>query len=1319
MVPSLPQILRSDLAGRHSVIVCAGPTTVSLAMSYFRSCQRAATAPTSMCLVAPDWPAVTRLMRAHDRLPVALGPADITGLCASAGPVPSAFAAWHVPPQPALVAAMASNAGEQLVCTVRVAGSKTKAVFDSGATHCFTDRATQQARGLSLKPTRVRAAKIADGSTCHVYGECSTEIRVPGVHAPMPITFLVVDRLPTSMGNIIGMNWMSSNGVVLDTGERTITIRGRRDAKGPAGPGGQSSPPYPTIRVPEPSAPAVDAALDLMSEAPSVPLMSDKQVRRALRKGCEAWLGVVREDTTMPVLNLAAGVATDAVSVSDGACPAADAGAPAGGTRLVPEETMAALLDRFKAAFEPPPPGVVPPNRGSGDTVPLVPGATPVYRRGRRMSPAELAEAKRQVSELLAKGYIEPSKSPWGAPVLFVGKKDGTLRMAIDYRGLNAVTVKNRYPVPRVDELLDRLSKATVFSSLDLQSAYHQVGISGEDVPKTAFTTPFGHYQFKVLSFGLTNAPATFQKVMNDLFAPYSDFVVVYLDDILVFSATPEEHVRHLETVLSTLLENKLFAKLSKCHFNQGEVTFLGHIVGSGTVRADPAKVRAVMDWPTPRTLKELQRFLGLANYFRRFIHHYSSRAAPLTRLAKPATGKGALPWGEQQELAFKDLKHALCSAPVLALPDFEQPFVVWCDASIVGTGAVLMQNDRPVAYYSHKLTSPETRYITTEQEQLAVVKALGEWKCYLEGPQFTLVTDHHPTTHLPTQPDLSRRQARWIEKLSRYRFNFKYWPGKENIADGLSRVHCFDTPPAVIPERDPVPAMLMALAASAAPSPLLEAVASASPPGRRWRRKDDIMGAAITKKGQLWYTADDQVVVPDEGDLRVRIMRECHDSPLAAHMGKEKTYDLVTRQFWWPTVRKDVTRYVRECHSCQAVKVVQQRPGGLLQPLPVPELPWDVISMDFIVSLPRTPRGYDSVLVVVDKLTKMAHFIPTTTKASASDAAGLVLSNVVKLHGVPLAILSDRDPKFVSKFWQCLWENMGAESRMSSSYHPQTDGQTERVNRVLEDMLRHFVAPEQTNWDVLLPCAEFAYNNAKHVSSGSTPFFLNYGFHPRGPGRIDNRSNPRAVAVQEDIERARARARECLEAARQRQKSYADQRRRDVTFTPGQRVMFDSRNLRHADPSLSKKLMPRWIGPFPVEGMVGGAAVRLRLPEGYLFHPVVHVSLVKPYHARQVPGADAAAAGPPPIDYLPSGEPVWRVERILDHEDRLEGRSRKRRVRYYLIKWEGYPPDQNSWEPAENLLTCDKDIAAYERGVAARGAAGDGAARGRPRPRV
>ncbi|KAL1217934.1 RNA-directed DNA polymerase-like protein [Cardamine amara subsp. amara] len=429
----------------------------------------------------------------------------------------------------------------------------------------------------------------------------------------------------------------------------------------------------------------------------------------------------------------------------------------------------------------------LPPSRSDPFTIELEPGTAPISKAAYRMAPAEMAELKKQLEELLSKGFIRPSTSPWGAPVLFVKKKDGSFRLCIDYRGLNRVTVKNRYPLPRIDELLDQLRGATWFSKIDLASGYHQIPVEEGDIRKTAFRSRYGHYEFVVMPFGLTNASAAFMRLMNSIFQEYLDeFVIIFIDDILVYSKSQEEHEMHLRMVLSKLREQKLFAKLSKCSFWQREIGFLGHIISAEGVSVDLEKVRAISAWPRPRNATEIRSFLALAGYYRRFLKGFASLAKSMTKL----TGKDVpFVWSFECEESFAKLKAMLSSTSVLVLPEPGEPYVVYTDASGIGLGCVLMQRGKVIAYASRQLRKHESNYPTHDLEMAAVVFALKIWRSYLYGGKVQVFTDHKSLKYIFTQPELNLRQRRWMELVVDYDLEIAYHPGKANlVADALSR---------------------------------------------------------------------------------------------------------------------------------------------------------------------------------------------------------------------------------------------------------------------------------------------------------------------------------------------------------------------------------------------------------------------------------------------------------------------------------------------------------------------------------------------------
>ena len=756
--------------------------------------------------------------------------------------------------------------------------------------------------------------------------------------------------------------------------------------------------------------------------------------------------------------------------------------------------------------------------------------------------------------------------------------------------------------------------------------------------------------------------------------------------------------------MLSLLREHRLYANLKKCSFGP-ELLYLGHILSSSGIKVDPRKIAAIRDWAEPSTVTQLRSFLGMATYFRRFIRDFSQMAAPLHALTRKDT---PWDWSPACQQAFDAIKHALTNAPCLAFPDFAKPFEVHTDASLQGIGAVLFQDQRPIAYESRCLTPAEVNYPTGEQELLAVVHALTVWRCYLEGAQTVrVVTDHKAITYLDTLPTLSRRQTRWAEFLSRFDFKWDHAAGRHHVvADALSR-HPVDYAPPCFLLQGTLCSAWKPLGCSAPPVVCALTRATAVPRqssvqegGESWRdlvlrgydldewfKSPDNVSNLTPYDG--YYLHDGKIVVPDALDLRIHLVQEMHDSPYAGHMGVAKTRQLVARHYWWPTLARDVEHYVLHCPLCQRNKARTTKSAGLLQPLELPHAPWHTVSMDFITQLPRSESGHDAIFVVVDKLTKMCHFVATSSTATAEQTALLYLNHVWKLHGVPKVIVSDRDPLFTSQFTRALCKSIGSQQRLSTAYHPQTDGQTERVNRVLEDMLRMYVNRSQTDWDEKLACAEFAVNNSEHVSTGTTPFFLNYGYHPYLPvSLLPNHRVLGATAFAQRMQRLIAEARREHRVATQRQAQYANSKRRDVQFAEGDWVLLSSKNLRFKQGT--PKLLPRWVGPFQVAKRVGTQAYELVLPARWKIHDVFHVSVLERYRT------DGSVQPPPPAELL-GDEEEYEVEQILEHR-RTKGRGPN--PYEYLVKWTGQSHEHNTWEPHVNLTNAPDVLKRYWQSI-------------------
>ncbi|GJT48037.1 reverse transcriptase domain-containing protein [Tanacetum coccineum] len=613
----------------------------------------------------------------------------------------------------------------------------------------------------------------------------------------------------------------------------------------------------------------------------------------------------------------------------------------------------------------------------------------------------------------------------------------------------------------------------------------------------------------------LTKKLAIFMDLMNRVCRPYLDkFVIVFIDDILIYSKTREEHVEHLRLVLELLKKEKLYAKFSKCEFWLREVQFLGHMINGNGIHVDPSKIEAVKNWKAPRTLTEVRSFLGLAGYYRRFIENFSKIAKSLTILTQKCK---TFDWGEEQELAFQTLKDKLCNAPVLALPDGPEDFVVYCDASGIGLGCVLMQRGKVIAYASRQLKIHEKNYTTHDLELGAVVFALKIWRHYLYGTKSVIYTDHKSLQHIFSQKELNMRQRRWIELFSDYDCEIRYHPGKANVvADALSRKE------RVKPKR--VRAMNMILQSSI---------------------KNKILTAqkeAVDESAGLQKGLDEMIEQRSNGTLYY----------LELNMGTFEGYR-------WPGMKKDTAEYVSKCLTCLKVKVEHQRPSGLLQQLEILIWKWEGIAMDFDYKMDRLARLY--------------------------------LNEIVARHGVPISIISDRDSRFTSRFWQSMQEALGTHLDMSTAYHPQTDGQSERTIQTLEDMLRACVLDFEGSWDVHLSLVEFSYNNSYHSSVRCAPF----------------------EALYETTEKI-SQIKDRLKAARDRQKSYADKRRKPLEFSVGDYVLLKVSPWKGVVRFGKKgKLAPRFVGPFEIIEKVGSVAYRLDLPEELNgVHDTFHVSNLK-----------------------------------------------------------------------------------------------------------
>ncbi|KAJ1570473.1 hypothetical protein NDA15_007623 [Ustilago hordei] len=808
----------------------------------------------------------------------------------------------------------------------------------------------------------------------------------------------------------------------------------------------------------------------------------------------------------------------------------------------------------------------------------------PLYLKG----PKEMSELRRYLDENLEKGFIRPSKSPARSPVLFVPKKDGGLRLCVDYRGLNEITVKNRAPLPLIEEQLFLLRKARIYTKLDLRAAYNLIRIAKGDEWKTAFGTQLGLYEYLVMPFGLANALAHFQSFINDIFRDIIGvYVVVYLDDFLIFSDTEEVHVKHVTEVLTRLRNNRLFAKLSKCEFHTKTVEFLGYIIKPTGIEMDPEKVRTVKEWPMPESIHDIQRFLGFANFYRRFIAHFARIAKPLTALVKPIERFKKFELPEEAQQAFHKLIQAFTSAGVLQHFDYHLPTRLETDASDFAIAGVLKQEHEgrwhPVAFYSRKMSSAEKNYEIHDKELLAVYRPGDKGG---EPDALTRRTDMQPAGE---EQDHNVRQL---------------------------------LPPRVFKETADHDLLLVA------PMISMESIAS--------KGLKDLV--------KIFQPLDQE-------------LQEIH---------RKKPFEL-----------KDDLWYS----------------GGRLvipKPLATPDRPWGSISLDFIEGLPPSKKydskTYDSILVIVDRLTKFAILAPTHKTVTAKQTAVLLYGHMVRLFGYPDHMVSDRGRQFISGAWKAFAEQMGVKHSLSTAYHPQTDGQTERVNQVIEQYLRMYCNYEQNDWANLLDTAAFVYNNTVHNSIGVSPFFACYGWNPKAhpdiPQRLGVNDPGRFEYLMDGKERCKY-LQEQIREAQHRSVNQYNRKHKDIEFKVGDMVYINRRNWKTRRPT--PKLDTRFAGPYPVQERVGRRAYRITLPANLRVHDVFHVSMLEPARTSSLP----QRAEQPTIPSLPDEDLDFEVEALIDK------RSHNGTTEYKVL-WRGYSEEAASWEPVENL-NCPDLIQEYE----------------------
>ena len=918
----------------------------------------------------------------------------------------------------------------------------------------------------------------------------------------------------------------------------------------------------------------------------------------------------------------------------------------------------------------------------------------PVRQPVRRLSPHRRGEVKQLLSRMLDQGVIEPSSSPWASPVVLVQKKDGSIRFCVDYRKLNQVTQKDAYPLPRIDMTLDALHGSQWFSTLDLVSGYWQVEVEEGDREKTAFCTTEGLYQFKVMPFGLCNAPASFQRLMDLVLTGIQwSQCLVYLDDIIILGRSFDEHIRNLDTVFKRLREGGLRLKPSKCNFFRGEVQYLGHIISRDGVATDPAKVAKVATWPAPMSKREVQQFLGFANYYRRFIRDFARVARPLHRLTEKTA---SFVWSEDCQRAFDQLRTCLCSAPVLAYPDFSRPFILDTDASDVGLGGVLSQVDdegreRVIAYGSRLLTKPERKYCVTRRELLAVITFIQQYRPYLICQKFMLRTDHGSLTWLKNFKDPEGQLARWLERLQELEFDIVHRKGKVHCnADALSRLPCRQCGR---PNHDTAPAAEVAVAALQLPdfceSETLRQVQLADPVvGALLRGKEagsrpevtafPALSKTVRRYLQIWEQLEVQsgilcrrrrsdgvapqtlqTVIPDA--LREEVLSDLHEGKMGGHLGADKTLGRLRERFYWPGHYSHVREWCRDCAVCASRKSPPASRRAPLQPITT-SYPLQLVATDIMGPLPESTAGNSYILVVADYFTRYVEAYPIPNQEATTVAQRLVDEFFFRFSP-PEQLHSDQGRNFESAVIAEACKLLGVDKSRTTPYHPQSDGLVERFNRTLLNMLATAVTEQPFEWEQHLRRLCFAYNTSVHPTTGYSPFALMFGRKARVPMDIilgtappPGQTIPQYVTkLHNDLKVAYGYVRNQMGHHLQQQKSYYDGRLHGKPYKVGDMVWLHSPAVQRGR---SKKLHRPWTGPYKVVSKLSDVVYRLQHVQARRKRPVVHFNRLKPCSpsvrlSLQETQPEQVVRHSPPARALPIGGGVELLEprRIIRYQ--------------------------------------------------------------------
>lgn len=844
---------------------------------------------------------------------------------------------------------------------------------------------------------------------------------------------------------------------------------------------------------------------------------------------------------------------------------------------------------------------------GVGHRIPIPPHHQPIHSYPYRKSRKETEHINEQVQEMLANKIIRPSSSPWSSPVVIIQKKDGSPRFCVDYRRLNAITDRDVYPLPRIDDILDRLAGCQYFSTLDLKAGYWQLPIDERDKNKTAFVTTEGLYEFNVLPFGLSNAPASFQRIMNSVLGALRwDLALVYLDDIIIYSKSFAQHLHHVDLVLAALHKANVRLNLSKCSLARKQLDYLGFRITQDGIKPTTANVRKTLDFPIPTSAKAAYSFVQLAQFYRRFIKNFASIAAPLNVFK---ITDAQFVWTDACQQAFDELKRQLSQYPLLAFYDDRSALTlrINTDASNVGIGGVLHQVTpdgrlQPVQYLSRALSKREKRYSVIEKECLAMVWCISKLRPYVYGRDFTLITDHHPLCWLNKQSSKNGRLDRWSLQLQEYSFTIKHISGSSNcVADCLSRYPLQQLDDSVEDQIDVMHGQLNAILPTTDPSffdatripdlqrsdptlfRILAAIAD-SKPQASYCLQDDTLCRIVRRSHRQPLTLP---VIPTS--LVPNVLHAYHNHPLSGHLGIHKTWERLRDKYFWVGMFKDIKKYILACQKCRACKIDRTKPMGTLQPIEPPTGILELMGLDFVGPVPESTNGHKYILVCTDYLSRFA-ITQATRNCTADTAAKFLVEQVILRLGVPKQLLTDRGSHFMSRVFEAIAARCGTHHITTTSYHPQCNGLTERFNATLVDSLATYVNQQQSDWDAFLPYVTFAYNTAKQSTTGIEPFNLMYGRTavlpfdtPAGITQLPT-TNDYYAELLRFLQRARSIAWFRIKAQQNVYKRTYDTGRQELQPLKPGRLVF----LKQMMPKNLRKFSAKYYGPFRVTRQLG-----------------------------------------------------------------------------------------------------------------------------------